>query len=190
MFGHGSRRLGLLTALMALGVTSMSAGTFDDGSARQGTPMRAISTHARATQAPDGVPSRTTPDAIATSRQIRPVAAPARPPALPVASPHAASQRLALAPSGQVLASPAGRGLGRDSSGHATRAGCARRARTARRSSRPANECAGAPADRRQCRCVRAVGSGRHELRNGGHAEQRLRHSPKHWRSSSSTSAA
>ena len=104
--GHGARRLGLLAALTALGVTSVSAGTFADGSAREGTPASPISTHARAGQAPAGAPSRTMPAAIASSRLRRTLAAPARSQALAVASPHAASQRLALAPSGQVLAIP------------------------------------------------------------------------------------
>ena len=102
--GHGARRLGLLIALMALGVTSMSAKTFNDGSARQAAPVRAISAHASTRQAPAAARAR--PGAIATSRQLPTVVAPVRPHALPVASPHAASQRLALAPSGQVLASP------------------------------------------------------------------------------------
>ena len=106
MLEHGARRVGLVTALIALGVTSMSAGTFADGSARKGARVRATSTHATARQAPDGTPPRSMPLAIATSRRLPAVAASALPPALPVASPHAAGQRLALVPSGQVLASP------------------------------------------------------------------------------------
>ena len=105
MLGHGARRLGLLAALTALGVTSISAATFADGSARQGTPARPIPTHAMAGQTPAGAPSRTSP---LRSRRAGVRALLPRPHdrALPVPSPHAASQRLALAPSGQVLVIP------------------------------------------------------------------------------------
>ena len=52
MAGHWSRRLGLISALTALGVTWMSAGTFSDGSARWRLPARATVSHAAALQAP------------------------------------------------------------------------------------------------------------------------------------------